>query len=138
MLHKSILALGLFACLAVSQIASAATWSVKADCKEGDWTVSVLLDGFGEVDASCFDGTENHVLVDVGDIDVTGGSIAATSAAGTLCDLPVGSDFKFSLECASKTEDSMGFEVEDKVEVEVELEDDEEEEEELEEELEAE
>jgi hypothetical protein len=128
MLRNSLLllVLGLFASVVVPKIATAAIWSVKADCKNGDWTVSVDLAGVGPVDASCIDGTETHFPVDVGDLIVTGGSIAATSSGGTMCDLPRGSDFKFTLECASKTEDSAGFELEEKVEVEVELEEEEE------------
>lgn len=128
------LAFALFASLFVSQTAAAATWSVEADCKEGDWTVVVLLAGFGPVDASCVDGAETRVLVDVGDVAVTDASIEATSSAGTLCDLPSGGDFKLALECASKTGDSAGLEVEDELEVEVELEEAEEEEDEDEEE----
>jgi hypothetical protein len=80
------------------------------------------LEGFGEVVADCTADMETDVLVDV-EAPVTGGSISATSVVGqTMCGLLVGTDYKFSLECDGKTEDSAGIEVEEKVEVEVGLE----------------
>jgi hypothetical protein len=126
MLRSSLLllAVGFFAGSVVPQAASAEIWSIKADCKEGDWTVSVDL-GSGPIDASCLGGAETKF--DVGDVVVTGGSISAMSATGTMCALPMGSDFKFTLECAAKLEDSLGNELEEKVEVEVELEEEEDE-----------
>ena len=126
MLRNSLilLALGLF----VPQIATAAVWSVKADCKEGDWTVDVIL-GDLMIDASCSDGMEYDENFNVDGL-VTEGSIAATSSGQTMCDLRLGSDVKSTLECATKSEDSTGLEFEEKVEVEVELEEEEEDEEE--------
>ena len=115
--------LGLLSILFVPQLAAASIWSVKAECGDGDWTVEVQLAGFGAVDASCVDDSKTNVLVDVGDLVVTDGSIAATSSFGAMCDVVAGGDSKFKLECAHKAEDRNGFELEEEVEVEVEMED---------------
>ena len=56
--------LGLLAGLAAPQFAAAAIWSIKSDCSEADWTVTVHLDGFGTVDASCHDGNKVERSID--------------------------------------------------------------------------
>jgi hypothetical protein len=111
--------------LLVPQLATAAIWSVEADCGDGDWTVEVQLEGFGTADASCVDGAKTHIEVDVGDLSVTHVGIEATSASGATCDHSAVGDSKLKLECAFKTEDGDGFELEEEVEVEVEVEEDE-------------
>ena len=123
MLRSSLLLLatGWFASLAAPQIATAAIWSVEADCRRGDWTLGVELTGFGTVDASCIHGVQSRVAVDVGELTVTGGAIKASSVR-TACELPTGSGSKFSLECEGRSEDSSGFELDEAVEIEVELE----------------
>ncbi len=118
-------AFGLLSILLAPQLAVASIWSVRADCGDGDWTVEVQLAGFGALDASCVDGAESHVAVDVGDLTVTHGSIEATSASGMTCNSTAVGDSKFELECAQKAEDGDGFELEEEVEVEVEVEEDE-------------
>ena len=121
----SVRSFGLLAILFVPQFATAAVWSVQADCGDGDWAVTVQLEGFGTADASCVDGAETHIEVDVGDFRVTHGSIEATSASGATCDHSAVGDSKFKLECAYKTENGDGFELEEEVEVEVEVAEDE-------------
>jgi len=116
---------GLLSILFVPQLAVASIWSIRADCGDGDWTVEVQLEGFGNFDASCVDGTETHIEVDVGDLSVTHASIEATSASGATCDHTAVGDSKFKLECAYKTENGDGFELEEELEVEVENEEDE-------------
>ncbi len=116
---------GLLSLLFAPQLAAASIWSVQADCGDGDWTVEVQLAGFGALDASCVDGAEAHVEVDVGDLVVTQGSIEATSSSGATCRSAAFGDSKFKLECAHKSEDGDGFELEEEVEVEVEAEEDE-------------
>lgn len=123
MLRSALLLLSLgLSVLSTSRAAPAAIWSVEADCKRGDWSVDVDLDGFGTVDASCRDGQEVRLSVDVGERTVAGGRVAAISALGTACEGPHASDAKFMLKCGSETEDETGFEVEEELEVEVELE----------------
>ena len=116
------IALGLGSVLVVAGEAAAAVWSVQADCKRGDWSVEVTLTGFGAVDASCIAGKQTRLLVDVGEVAVEGGSIAATSSAGTLCDLAPSRDWKFGIECERESESFEGFEWQEELEVEVERE----------------
>jgi len=106
----------------VAQSAAAAVWSIDADCEEGDWTVAIELVGFGNLDASCVDGTKTQLGVDVGSLSVTEVSITATSARGTMCDATSGGEPRFKLECSDKREDVAGFELEEELEVELELE----------------
>ena len=113
--------LGLATALVVSRPAPAAVWSIEADCRRGDWSVDVELAGFGLVDASCRDGRETRLSVDVGEQNVTGGQVAAISSLGTLCESAEASAVKLALKCGDETEDATGFEVEEELEVEVEL-----------------
>jgi hypothetical protein len=105
-----------------AQSATAALWSIKADCEEGDWSVEIELAGFGALDASCLDGTKTELSVDVGELGVTNASVAATSTSGTMCDGATRGEPRFKLECSQKTEDAAGFELEEELEVEMELE----------------
>ena len=127
MIHSTwiVRSFGFLAILFVPQLATASIWSVQSDCGDGDWTVEVQLEGFGSLDASCVDGAETHIEVDVGDLIVNHGSIEAMSASGATCDHTAVGDSKFKLECAYKTDDSNGFELEEELEVEVEIEGDE-------------
>jgi hypothetical protein len=128
---------GLLMGFTIPAIASADTWSIQSDCEEGDWSVTVTLDGLGAVDASCLDGTKTEHTFDTDALVVTGTAIEATSALGTHCRLPSSGDSKIVLECSSKSENSPGLETEDELEVEIEWEaaepDEEEEEEETDE-----
>ena len=114
--------LGLLMGLAVPAIASADIWSIQSDCEDGDWSVSVTLDGLGTFDASCLDGTKTEQTFDTGALVVTGVEIEATSALGTYCQVPSSGDSKIVLKCASKSEISPELETEDEVEVEIEWE----------------
>jgi hypothetical protein len=130
--------LGLLVGFAVPAVTSADVWSIKSDCEEGDWSVTVTLDGLGAVDVSCLDGAKTERTFDTGALVVTDAHIEATSALGTYCQLPSGGDSKVVLECSSRSENSAGLEAEDELEVEIEreeaeLEDEEEAEEEEEE-----
>jgi hypothetical protein len=113
----------------VAQSATAALWSINADCEEGDWSVEIELVGFGTLDASCVDGIKTQLSVDVGELGVTNASVAATSASGTMCDATSRGEPRFKLECGDKREDIAGFELEEEIEVELEVELEEEEEE---------
>jgi hypothetical protein len=114
--------LGLLTGFAVPAIASADIWSIQSDCEEGDWNVTVTLDGLGAVDASCLDGAKTEHTFDTGALVVTGAAIEAFSALGTYCQLPSSGDSKIVLDCSSKSESSSGLELEDELEVEIEWE----------------
>jgi hypothetical protein len=116
-------ALGLLAGLAAPQFAAAAIWSIKSDCSEADWTITVHLDGFGTVDASCHDGNKVEHSIDTGALAVTSAQVEAISSLGTLCHLPAATDAKLVLKCSAQGEDSAGNELEDEIEVEIERED---------------
>jgi hypothetical protein len=117
-----LLSLGVVSGLLLSRAASAAIWSMEADCARGDWSVEVTLDGFAMVDASCAERSKTRLWVDVADQIVTGGSIAAISSRGTVCEGPETSDSKFTLKCGIEMEDASGSEIEEELEVEVERE----------------
>ena len=118
----SLLSLGLVSGLLAPQAATAATWSIEADCQRGDWWVDVELAGFGPIDASCDDGGETRLSIDVGVPRPTRARIAAISSLGTVCEGPETNGTKLTLKCGSEIEDATGFEVEEELEVEVELE----------------
>ena len=114
--------LGLLMGFTVPAIASADIGSIQSDCEEGDWIVTVTLDGLVAVDASCLDGTKAEHTFDTGGLVVTGAEIEATSALGTYCQVPSSGDSKIVLDCSSKSENGAGLEMEDELEVEIEWE----------------
>jgi hypothetical protein len=114
--------LGLLMGFTVPAIASADIWSIQSDCEEGDWSVTVTLDGLGVVDVSCLDGTKIDRSFDTSSLVVTRAAIEATSALGTYCQVPLSGESKIVLECSSKSENGAGLEAEDELEVEIEWE----------------
>ena len=82
--------LGLLVGLAVPAVTSADVWSIKSDCEEGDWSVTVTLDGLGAVDVSCLDGAkteyDNLVTTRTRMLDRPLGRIEELRGAGQLPD----------------------------------------------------